>query len=337
VVYSFEARAKLSALLREYRPSIVHAHNIYHHISPSILGLLRKRGVPTVLTLHDLKIACPAYQMLTHDGVCERCKGRRYHNVIKHRCVKGSAVLSAVIFAEAAVHDLLGSYRCAVDKFVVPSRFYIEKLVEWGWPRDRFAYIPNFVDADAYPISEFAGSAFLYMGRLAPEKGLRTLIRAVALARVELWIAGAGAEEPALRKLAGEVNANVTFHGRKNQSDLQALVGRCRAVVLASEWYENAPMSVMESFAMERPVVGAAIGGIPEMVQDGVTGMTFKSGDVHALAGRLQAMARLTAHQVAEMGRAGRALVLAEFSRDRHRQRLMDVYRTLGVAAPGAT
>ena len=96
VIYSFEAREKLARLLKAVEPDVCHAHNIYHHISPSILGLLKRRGIPTVLTLHDLKIACPAYSMLTHDGICERCRGGRLYNVLAHRCIKGSRALSAI-------------------------------------------------------------------------------------------------------------------------------------------------------------------------------------------------------------------------------------------------
>ena len=150
VIYSFEARAKLGALLDIVQPDLCHAHNIYHHISPSILSLLRERGVPTVLTLHDLKIACPAYSMLNAGGICERCRGGKLRNVLIHRCIKGSALMSAIVYAESTVHRLLQSYRRGVSRFVAPSRFYIQKLGEWGFPPAMFSHIPNFVNTDAY-------------------------------------------------------------------------------------------------------------------------------------------------------------------------------------------
>jgi glycosyltransferase involved in cell wall biosynthesis len=150
VIYSFEARRRLGQLLDRVCPDVAHAHNIYHHISPSILGLLKRRGVPTVLTLHDLKIACPAYNMLARDGVCERCRGGKLYNVVTHRCIGGSALMSAVVGLEALLHKLLGSYRRCVDLFVVPSRFYIDKFCEWGMPRALFRHIPNFVDLSGH-------------------------------------------------------------------------------------------------------------------------------------------------------------------------------------------
>ncbi len=144
VIYSFEARRKLGRLLDETRPDVCHGHNIYHHISPSILSLLKQRGVPTVLTLHDLKLACPAYSMLATDGICERCRGGKFYNVVTHRCLKGSLAMSAIVWTEAVLHRWLGSYLDCVNCFVVPSRFYIEKFVEWGFPRAKFQSCAQF-------------------------------------------------------------------------------------------------------------------------------------------------------------------------------------------------
>ena len=112
VVYSLEARSKLEALLARFRPDVAHAHCIYHHISPSVLGLLRARGIPTVLTAHDFKLACPAYKMLNHRGICERCRGGNLLHLVRNRCIYGSLTLSSVVFVESAVHRLLGLYNC---------------------------------------------------------------------------------------------------------------------------------------------------------------------------------------------------------------------------------
>ena len=145
IIYSLEARRKLNELIHKVNPDIAHIHNIYHHISPSILGVLREHGMPVVLTLHDLKLACPSYKMLTHDGICERCKGGKIYNLVLHQCVKQSLTLSSIIFLETLVHRMLGSFSRYVDRFVVPSRFLLNKMVEWGWEPQRFEYIPNFV------------------------------------------------------------------------------------------------------------------------------------------------------------------------------------------------
>src|SRR5262249_8776576 len=159
-----------------------------------------------------------------------------------------------------------------VERFVVPSRFVIDKLVEWGWDRDRFVHIPNFVETARFEPRGTPGRSFLYFGRVSPEKGLDTLIRAGALARVPVTIVGAGAEREALERLAADVGADATFLGHQTGEALHDAIRSARAVVLPSTWYENAPLSVLEAYALHRPVIGSDIGGIPELIRDGETG-----------------------------------------------------------------
>ena len=333
VIYSFEARRKLDELLRVVQPDIAHGHNIYHHISPSILSLLKGRGIPTVLTLHDLKIACPAYNMLAPDGVCERCKGGKIHNVVRNRCINGSAAMSFVIMLEAAVHKLLGSYKRYVDAFVVPSRFYIEKFSEWGMPASMFRYVPNFVDVGRYSPRYETGNAFLYFGRVIRQKGVGTLIRAAAAARSKRLIAGTGPEMEEMKALAASLQADVTFLGHLSGQQLHETIGSCRAVVLPSEWYENAPVSLLEAYALGKPVIGARIGGIPEMIRENETGACFTSGDVDSLRKTLEDFQARPARQLQDMGAAGRRWVAEDFTVAMYRQRMMSVYRELGVPA----
>ena len=333
ITYSFEARRKIAALALRVKPDVAHAHNVYHHISPAIFSQLNSLGIPTVLTLHDLKIACPSYKMLAHDGICERCKGGAIWNVVRHRCVKESLPFSVVIMLESALHRLIGCYSNDVDRFVVPSRFYLEKFVEWGWPRERFTYIPNFVDVDKIQARGRLGKAFVFFGRLGPEKGLATFVRAVSLAGVKGWIVGTGPEEEKLRRLVHETGADVEFLGYRTGEDLFNIIRESRAMVLPSEWYENAPMSVMESYALERPVIGADIGGIPELIRSGETGMLFTSGDAESLAERLRYFSTMPDDDLLAMGKAGRAWVERDFTALRYRERLLELYREMGVKA----
>lgn len=330
-IYSYEAQRKLSALITEARPDICHIHNIYHHISPSILPVLKKHRIPVVLTLHDLKIACPAYKMLNRNGICERCKGGRLYNVVAQRCVKDSLALSAVVLLEGVLHRMLRTYEKNVDRFVVPSEFYLEKFVEWGWDRKRFVHIPNFVNVAEHQPAQGVGTKFVYFGRLAPEKGVATLVRAAALADVSVLVVGTGPEQGKLAELARTAGADVSFLGYRTGERLRELIRSARATVLPSEWYENAPMSVLESYGLGRPVIGARIGGIPELIREGETGLTFESGSVNALALALRKMAQMPDDELAAMGKHARAWVESDFALERYGERVEKLYAGLGV------
>jgi glycosyltransferase involved in cell wall biosynthesis len=337
VIYSFESRARLAKLLDRVRPDLCHGHNLYHHISPSILGLLRQRGIPTVLTLHDLKLACPAYSMLAPDGVCERCRGGRLHNVVTHRCIKGSTMMSLVIYAEAVVHRALGTYRRYVDRFVVPSRFYIDKFVEWGMPRELFQHVPNFVATDSLRPQFEPGQSFVYVGRLSREKGLRTLVKAAALTGLAVRLIGTGPLREELERYAAQLGANVTLAGFLSGDALHQAVRSARAVVLPSEWYENAPLSVLEAYALGKPVIGARIGGIPELIRENDSGLIFESGNAESLADVMRDIARRRDTDVELLGRNARRWVEAEFSASEYRRRMLDLYRGLGAGLDAST
>jgi glycosyltransferase involved in cell wall biosynthesis len=334
-VYSFEARSKLRGLLREFHPDVAHLHCVYHHLSPAILPVLTQAGIPAVMTAHDLKIACPNYKMLNHTGVCERCNAGSVLNVVRHRCVRDSLAASVIVAAESGLQRTMQIYRKHLAKVVVPSRFFLEKFVEWGWSRDQFAYIPNYIDALQFSPNPEPGSFFLYLGRLAPEKGLATLMRAAKLARVKLKVAGSGPLESELHALQGELDGDVEFLGFRSGEDLHALIREARAVVLPSEWYENAPMSVLESFASGTPVIGAGIGGIPELIEDGETGWCFESGNISELTEALRAVQQMPNSAVEQIGKAARALVEQRFNPEGYVSSMLTLYSSLGVPSNG--
>lgn len=330
-IYSFDAKEKLKRLTEIIQPQISHSHNVYHHISPVIFKVLKEMEIPTILTLHDLKIACPAYKMLTHDGICERCKGGKNWNVCAHRCIKNSFPLSLLIWMEKIIHDSFKSYENHVDKFIVPSKFYIQKFTEWGWPKNRFTYIPNFVDVNSFKPQGEPGETFLYFGRLGPEKGIETFIRALALSKEKGIIVGTGPEELKLKSLAEKLKADIIFTGYCKGSDLQNQISLAKAIVIPSEWYENAPMSIMEAYSMERPVIGADIGGIPELIKTGETGLTFPSKNIEALSEQLNTFSNLSQNKIRMMGKAGRNWMIDNFTAEHYIERLLSLYKSLGA------
>lgn len=331
IIYSREARRKLRALLDVFTPDVAHVHNIYHHISPSVLSLLKERGVPMVMTAHDLKLACPNYKMLNRTGVCERCRGGNYLNVIRHRCLHGSVSLSALVALESTLHRALRSYSGNLNKIVAPSTFMRNKLIEWGWPASMIEVIPNFVAYESMQPQFAPGSYFVYFGRLQMDKGLDTLVHAAADAKVALHVVGTGPDEKAMAHIAAQTGAQVTFHGYQSGTALHTLVREARAVVIPSRLYENAPIAALEAYALGKPVIGSRIGGIPELVREGETGALFDTGDVAALSAILRHYQDAADATLMQMGRAGREMVEHGFSESAYVRRMADLYARVGV------
>lgn len=329
-VYSLEARRKLAQVIEASQPDIAHCHTIYHHLSPSILSLLKSRGIPTVMTIHDLKLGCPAYHMHTGNRICEDCHGGRLRNVVRNRCIKDSLLYSSLVYAEAHTHQLLGSYRNNVDRFIAPCQFYIDKLVEWGWDRRKFVHIPNSLAPEQFqPVFGGGDGHVLYFGRLSSEKGLLTLIAAAALAKVPVVFAGDGPQRAELEEAARTTGAIAHFIGRLTPAELSQEVHRASATVLPSEWYENAPMSVLESFAWGTPVIGARIGGIPEMIEHDVNGALFDPGSVEGLAEQLARFSSAKSAKLAAFGRAARTTLEEKFSTELYVERIEALYTSL--------
>lgn len=331
VVYSWEAVKKLKRLLDRWAPDIAHAHCIYHHLSPSVLSLLKSRGIPTVMTAHDLKIACPAYKMLNNKGICEKCKDGNLLNVVINRCLHDSLSVSTLVMIESMFHKTFNLYRKNLDRVVVPSQFFAHKLHAWGWPKAQLIYIPNYVHAENYLPTYEPGNYMLYFGRLAPEKGLKTLISASAKSGIKLKIVGTGPEESSLHTHARETGGDIEFIGFCNKENLWPLVKQSRAVVLPSEWYENAPMSLLEANALGKVVIGADIGGIPELIEHGQTGYLFESGNVDQLAMLLSAVDSMSNPKLTELGRQARQHVATKFTIERYSHAMLTLYSSLGV------
>ena len=333
-VYSLEARAAIGKLIDDVRPDIVHAHNVYHHLTPSIFGAVQKKGVPMVMTVHDLKIGCPSKLMLAPDGVCERCKGGKTWNAVQQRCQKDSLALSAVVALETTLHRALGSYNKNIDLFILPSHFHRNKLVEWGLPEEKTRYLPNAVDVTEMVADFTPGERFVFVGRLSEEKGLLTFVQAVADAGVAATIVGTGPQEEELRALVERTGADVEFAGYQTGDALFDIVRSAKALVLPSECYENAPVVLLEAYGVGTPVLGSDLGGIPELIREGETGLLATAGDAASFATQLAAMQAMSNDELETMARAGRAFVETRFTRERYLEDLLGIYAELGVHAP---
>ncbi len=327
--YSRRSAGAVRQLLREHAPDVAHLHIYYGHMTASILAPLRRAGVPIVQTLHEYKLICPVYRLVSGDRVCEACDGGRFWRALPRRCNRGSLARTALSVSESYVSRWLGAVR-HVDHFLASSDFLRRKVIEHGLPAERVSWLPSFVDAAALEPARSPGRHLLYFGRLERLKGVLTLLEAAReLGDLPLLVAGQGEARPEIeaRICAGGLD-HVRLLQPRDGPELHALIRESLCSVLPSEWYENCPMSVLETMALGRPVVAARIGGIPELVREGETGLLFEPGNAEELAQRLRWL-REHPRQALEMGARGRELVLSEFGPERHYERLLEVYRRL--------
>ena len=208
----------------------------------------------------------------------------------------------------------------------------MNKLIDWGLPAEKARYVPNAVDVSELVADFTPGERFVFVGRLSEEKGLLTFVKAVASAGVKATIVGTGPQEGELRALVESSGADVEFAGYQTGDALFDIVRNAKALVLPSECYENAPVVLLEAYGVGTPVLGSDLGGIPELIQPGVTGFLATAGDVDSFAEQLSAMAALSTNELEEMGKAGRSFVEDRFSREHYLAGLLDVYAELGVA-----
>lgn len=331
IIYSREAKKNVVRLINAVSPDIAHIHNVHHHISPSVLPVLHDRGIPVVLTAHDLKLLCPAYTMLSNGSICERCGNGAVWNAATRKCIKGSTALSTLIALESGIHRMLRIYRNNVSKVVTPSRFYRQKFEQYGWASEQLAYVPNYVRVDEFTPRFEPGDYFVYIGRLSYEKGVATLFDAAAAAGARLIVVGDGPLRESLSKKAEATDAQIEFAGFQSGDKLFDLIKNSRAMVLPSEWYENAPISLLEAYACGKPVIGARIGGIPECISEDETGWLFESGSAEGLSDVLKRVQSMPDATVLAAGKAARARVEARHTPEHYLNSMRDLYADLGV------
>ena len=327
VFYSSEAREKVNRLIKNTNPDIAHIHLIYHQISPSILPIIQEAGIPIIQTLHDYKPVCPTYSLVSKNKICERCKGNRFYNAAIQRCNHDSIFYSGINSIEMYLHHSLGWYDIP-NMFITPSEFMRNKLVEFGMPPEKMFHIPNFVDQTKFTQSNQSDNYFVYIGRLVPIKGLKTLLQAMKKVNgnTQLLLIGEGPQRSELEKMAWDLDLrNVRFLGHLEFKDLTNVISRAKFCVLPSEVYENCPMAVLESMAIGKPVIGSRIGGIPELISDGEDGLLFEAGNSDELAEKIDWMIR-NSKMVVKMGGNARKKVVQEYNPQIHYQKVMHLY-----------
>jgi glycosyltransferase involved in cell wall biosynthesis len=332
-IYSGEARRRLRRVIADFRPDVAHIRNIYHHLSPSILWELKKQNIPVLYHLNDFKLLCPSYNLVSKGNACERCKGGKFRHVMSEGCYTGPRGATALLAAEAYIHKWMSTYEICVDQFLAPSRFVKTKLIEHGWDADKIEVLPHFLRLSERPVQHPAVDApILYFGRLSPEKGLTDLLHAMQrLPHIRLRIAGEGPQRGELEALVTKLGlTNVEFIGKVGGAVLDEVIAAARFTLLPSRAYETFGKSILESYAWGRTVIASDLGSRRELVQDGHTGLLFRSGDIDHLTEVISFLDQRP-ELATQMGEAGRALVRREYTPEKHYVELTRLYEEMAA------
>lgn len=324
-VWSRAAQRRLSQMLQEMHPDVVHFHNIFPMISPAAYYVCRKDEVPVVQTLHNYRLLCPNALFFRDGHICEDCMGKIPWPGVVHACYRGSRAASTVIAAMLVVHRFLGTWTQRVDMYIALTEFARQKFIEGGLPAEKIAVKPNFVHPDPGP-GEGQGGFALFVGRLSQEKGLDTLLAAWERlqGRVSLKIVGDG-------PLASEVAAaaerldGVEWLGRKPREEVLDLMKQASFLILPSKIYENFPMTIAEAFATGLPVVASNLGAMATLIDHERTGLHFRPGGAEDLAAKVE---WLLSHPVVltQMRKEARAEYEAKYTAERNYRMLMEIY-----------
>ena len=323
-IHNSQACEKFKALLEQEQPDLVHFHNIYHQLTPSIIKVAKQFGCKTVLTAHDTKIACPSYTMYRDGHTCEECVHGSVWNATKYRCQEGSLIKSVLLSVEATYQNISKNYQ-QLDAIVSPSRF-LGRFIQQKLPNNRVDVIVNGIDESVSLEGVSDQGYFLYLGRLSQEKGVPTLAKAHQLMTqtAGLKIVGDGPEFNQLK----ETYPSAELLGFKRGEELLTLIKEAKAVIVPSECYENCSMSVIEAMSYGKPVIGSKIGGIPEQIRDGIDGYLFQAGNAQALANTLDLLVK-EPNKTIDMGNNTRERFLSKYTLTKHKYDLLNLYQEL--------
>lgn len=328
IFYNREAARNLNSLITDVQPDMAHMHIYYAKLSASILPVFKKRNLPVVQTMHEYKAICPVYTLYRDGHICTDCQGKHFYKAFLNRCNKSSFAHSGAIALQSYIARWMGDVR-NVDHFITVSEFQRQQILQFDVLKpEQITTVHNFLDATEYEPGDQPGNYFLYFGRLDKTKGVMTLIQAMKeLPDIELRIAGTGPQEEELRSFVEENSlTNVRFLGFRSGADLHDTIRGAIACVIPSEWYETFGLTTIESFALGRPVIGAAIGGITEVISDGKDGLLFESGNMSQLREKISWMAAQPQETLVAMGQHGRKKVETQFGREKHYENLSAVY-----------
>jgi glycosyltransferase involved in cell wall biosynthesis len=319
-VWSTRTARELDELVSSFKPDLIHAHNTFPLISPSVYWRANRWGIPVVQTLHNFRLLCPQAMFLRDGKICEDCLGQLPWRGVMRRCYRGSLSQSGVLSTMLAAHRAMGTYAQKVTRYIALNEFCRRKFVEGGLPQERIAVKGNFVD---FPPPPAGGKreGFLFVGRVAPEKGIAALADALRQTPdATLSVIGTGPEQEAFLGLN-----NAQLRGLQNADAVRQAMYDAACLVMPSIWYENFPRTLVEAFACGLPVIASRLGAMAELVRDGRTGLLFEAGNTADLAAKLR-WAQDNPAAIRRMGDNARAEYEAKYTPEKNYQQLMVIY-----------
>lgn len=326
VIYSKKNKALMEKALEEFKPDIVHINNFQRQLSASIIDAVKEKNIPLIMTAHDLNSICPASIMLYNGEVCEDCITKGYTSCIKKKCIKNSMLKSVLGYIEKKYYDLHKIF-CKIDCIISPSEFNKNQLLKGKLKCNDITVIHNFVN-ETEKTDYTLGDCAFYFGRLSREKGILNLIEAINnIPGARLIIAGDGPERENIQAYIKEhkLENRITLLGYLNQNDIRENIRKCRFVTVPSIWYENCPYSILETMEIGKPIIGSKIGGIPELIQDGINGFTYEHNDVTKLTNILMKLFG-NDETVKQFSKNSKQIFIQNYSAEAYYNKLMTVY-----------
>lgn len=326
VIYSKKNKALMEKALEEFKPDIVHINNFQRQLSASIIDAVKEKNIPLIMTAHDLNPICPASIMLYNGEVCEDCITKGYTSCIKKKCIKNSMLKSVLGYIEKKYYDLHKMF-CKINCIISPSEFNKNQLLKGKLKCNDITVIHNFVN-ETKKTDYTLGDCAFYFGRLSREKGILNLVEAINnIPGARLIIAGDGPERENIQAYIKEhkLENRITLLGYLNQNDIRENIRKCRFVTVPSIWYENCPYSILETMEIGKPIIGSKIGGIPELIQDGINGFTYEHNDVTELTNILMKMFG-NDETVKQFSKNSKQIFIQNYSAETYYNELMTVY-----------
>jgi glycosyltransferase involved in cell wall biosynthesis len=326
-IWSGDTYRDFGEMLRREKPDVVHVHNTWVMISPSIYQACKEAGVPVVQTFHNYRLMCPAGTFFREGKTCEECLDHGQWRSVLYGCYRDSRIITAAKALMLATHRRRGTW-AGIDCYIALSEFSRNQFLRGGFPAEKLFVKPNFVHPDP-GMGTDKGDYGLFIGRLSPEKRVSTILNAWTHLRtpIELFIIGGGPEAAQLEKEAARRHlTQVHFEGHLPRNKALTFMRRARFLIFSSEWYENFPVTIAEALACGVPVICSRMGAMQEIIEDGRTGLHFTPGHAEDLAEKVE-WAWNHPERMQEMGREARREYEDKYTAEKNYPMLMEIYR----------